>query len=68
MISNMMQMMKECCDEDGMPDFDKMMAFMQMCGKAEFTEDETKMMRQFCNQGGMPNAEEMKQFMEKCGC
>jgi hypothetical protein len=68
-MSDMMQMMmKECCGEDGMPDFEKMKGFMQKCGKAEFTEDEMKIMRQFCSQRDMPNAEKMKQFIQKFGC
>lgn len=62
------EMMKECCGEDGMPDFEKMKGFMEKCGKAEFTDDELKMMRQFCEQTGKPDIEKMKQLMEKCGC
>lgn len=61
-------MMKECCGQNGMPDFEKMKSFMEKCGKRGFTDDEIRMMRQFCNQTGKPNAEEMKQLMQKCGC
>lgn len=69
MMSEMMsRMMKECCGKDGMSDFEKMKDFMQMCGKSEFSDDETKMMRQFCSESGKPDAEKMKQLMEKCGC
>lgn len=68
MMDEMMEMMKECCGEDGMPDFEKMKGFMEKCGKAEFTDDELKMMRQFCEQTGKPDIEKMKQLMEKCGC
>lgn len=66
----MSQMMKECCSQDGMPDFEKMKSYMEKCGKREFTGDEIEMMRQFCVQPGTPDAEdeEMKQLMEKCGC
>lgn len=64
----MNQMMKECCGTDGMPDFEKMKAFMEKCGKTQFTDDEIKMMREFCAQGGKPDAEMMKQLMKKCGC
>lgn len=64
----MNEMMKECCGEGGMPDFEKMKAFMEKCGKAQFTDDDIKMMQQFCGQTGKPDAEKMKQLMEKCGC
>jgi len=50
----MTQMMKECCGQDGMPDFEKMKSFMEKCGKREFTDDEIKMMRQFCAQYWQP--------------
>lgn len=68
MMRDMMDMMKECCGEDGMPEFDKMKTFMAKCGKTEFTEGELKMMQQFCDSSGKPDAEKMKQFMENCGC
>lgn len=64
----MTEMMKECCGEGGMPDVEKMKAFMEKCGKAQFTDDDIKMMQQFCGQAGKPDAEKMKQLMEKCGC
>ena len=64
----MNEMMKECCNEGGMPDFDKMKAFMERCGKTQFTEADIEMIRQFCSQTGKPDAEKMKQLMEKCGC
>jgi hypothetical protein len=28
----MQEMMKQCCGEGGMPDFDKMKQFMEKCG------------------------------------
>lgn len=62
------EMMKECCGEDGMPDFESMKAFMQQCGKTEFGDDEIKMMQQFCSQDVAPDADKMKQLMEKCSC
>lgn len=61
-------MMKECCGEDGTPDFEKMKRFMEKCGKTEFGDDEIKMMQQFCSQDVEPDAEKMMQLMEKCGC
>jgi hypothetical protein len=64
----MNEMMKECCGEGGMPDFEKMKAFMEKCGKTQFTEADIKMMQEFCGQTGKPDAEKMKQLMEKCGC
>jgi hypothetical protein len=64
----MQEMMKQCCTEDGKPDFDKMIGFMQSCGKKGFSEDEFAMMKQFCCGEGMPDPEKMKQLMEKCGC
>jgi hypothetical protein len=29
----MSEMMKQCCGDDGMPDFEKMKQFMEQCGK-----------------------------------
>ncbi len=65
---NMAEMMKQCCGEGGMPDFEKMKQFMESCGKKEFSEAETKMMEQCCGKEGMPDPKEMKALMEKCGC
>ena len=64
----MTDMMKECCSEAGMPDFDQMKNFMERCGKTQFTDDEIKAMREFCAQRGKPDAEKMTQLMKKCGC
>lgn len=64
----MQDMMKQCCDASGKPDFEHMMKFMEQCGKGEFTAKDIQMMKDFCAQGGQPQPEEMKQFMEKCGC
>lgn len=64
----MSQMMKQCCDEDGLPDIQKMKGFMQMCGKSEFSDDELAMLKEFCGQRSRPDAEKMMQLMEKCGC
>jgi hypothetical protein len=61
-------MMKQCCGEDGMPNFEKMKHFMEDCGKERFSDDETQMMKHFCGSGGMPDPEKMKELMEKCGC
>lgn len=64
----MSQMMKECCGEDGRPEFEKMKGFMKKCGKTEFTDEEIKMMQQFCGQTGRPDPQKMQQLMEKCHC
>ena len=64
----MNEAMKQCCGEDGKPDFGEMKQFMEKCGKARFGDHEIEMMKQFCGQEGMPDFEKMKQFMETCGC
>jgi hypothetical protein len=64
----MPDMMKQCCGEDGKPNFEKMKQFMKNCGKEQFSDDEMKMMKQFCGSEGMPDPEKMKAFMEKCSC
>ncbi len=61
-------MMKQCCTEDGKPDFEKMKEFMQSCGKQGFSESEIAMMKQYCSGAGMPDPEKMMQLMKKCGC
>ena len=64
----MQEMVKQCCTDDGKPDFAKMKQFMEHCGKQQFSDDELAMMKQFCAREGMPAVEKMKQMMEKCGC
>jgi hypothetical protein len=64
----MSAMMKQCCDEDGKPDLEKMMQFMKHCGKEAFSENEIEMIKRFCVQARMPNEEMMKEMMEHCGC
>ena len=64
----MQDMMKKCCSEDGMPDFEKMKQFMEQCGKEGFSEDHIAMMKQFCAGNEMPDVEKMKAMMQKCGC
>lgn len=64
----MQDMMKQCCAEEGMPDFEKMKQFMERCGKEGFSEDHIAMMKQFCAGKDMPDVEKMKAMMEKCGC
>ncbi len=32
-------MVKECCGDDGKPDFEKMKAFMERCGMKAFGDD-----------------------------
>jgi hypothetical protein len=61
-------MMKQCCGEDGMPEFEKMKAFMETCGKERFSDNEMQMMKKFCGGGEMPKMEKMKELMEQCGC
>lgn len=65
---NMEEMMKQCCGEGGMPDFEKMKQFMECCGKTEFSDAEMTMMEQCCGREGMPDPKEMQALMEKCGC
>ena len=48
----MQDMMKQCCDARGKPDFEHMEKFMGRCGEEEFTDDDIKMMKAFCTQGG----------------
>ena len=64
----MQEVMKQCCGENGKPDFEKMKRFMQSCGKQGFSEDELAVMKQFCGGEGMPDPEKMKQMMGKWGC
>ena len=64
----MNEMMKQCCGDDGKPDFEKMKHFMQQCGKDSFGEAETAMMKEFCCKEGTPDFEMMKEMMKKCGC
>jgi hypothetical protein len=64
----MQDMMQQCCTEDGKPDFERMMKFMQSCDKQGFSEGEIAMMKQFCGEAGRPDPGRMKQLMEKCGC
>ena len=62
------EMMKQCCGDDGMPDFKKMKQFMEQCGKEEFSEEHMAMMKEFCAGKGVPDFEKMKGMMEECGC
>ena len=64
----MEEMMKQCCGEGGVPDFEKMKQFMESCGKNEFGEAEMEMMKQFCGKEGKLDPQHMKAMMEKCGC
>jgi len=64
----MSEMMKQCCGDDGMPDFEKMKQFMEQCGKKEFNEEQMAMMKAFCAEKDKPDFEKMKAMMEKCGC
>ena len=64
----MMEMMKAFWGPEGRPDFEKMKAFMEGCGKTQFGEEEIRMMKDFCGQQRMPNVEKMGELMERCGC
>ncbi len=64
----MEEMMEQCCGAEGIPDFEKMKKFMEMCGKTQFGEEEIRMMKECCTHEGTPNVEKMKELMEKCGC
>ena len=64
----MPEMMKQCCGDEGKPDFEKMKKFMEQCGKHEFSADEVNMMEGFCCQEGMPDMAKMMDLMGKCGC
>ena len=64
----MPDMMKQCCGEDGKPDFENMKQFMKNCGKEHFSGDEMEMMKKFCGSAAMPDPEKMKALMEKCRC
>lgn len=64
----MNEMMKQCCDEHGKPDFDKMKQFMEGCGMQGFSDDQIAMMKEICSGKGMPNMAKMKEMMDKCGC
>jgi len=46
----MNEAMKQCCGEDGKPDFGEMKRFMEKCGKVHFGDHEIEMMKQFCGQ------------------
>ena len=62
------EMMKQCCGEEGKPNFEKMKQVMESCGKQGFSDQELAMMKKFCGPEARPDFEKMKQFMEGCGC
>ena len=64
----MSDMMKECCNADGMPNFEKLKQFMEQYRKKEFDEEHIVMMKNFCSGKDMPDFKKMKAMMEKCGC
>jgi hypothetical protein len=61
-------MMKQCCDDDGKPDFEKMKQFMKRCCEERLGDDKMRIMKQICCQEGMPDADKMKELMKRCGC
>ena len=73
----MQEMMNQCCTDDSKPDLNKMKAFMEKCGKQDFSEEELAMMCQTprfflenhsCGPEGRPDAKQMKQLFGNCGC
>jgi len=64
----MNEIMAECCCGDGKPDLNKIKAFMEKCGKQDFSEGDFAMMKQFCPQEGTLDPRQLKQFMENRGC
>ena len=65
-MMNELEVMAECCGDDG--DLNKMKAFMEKCGKQDFSEGDFAMMKQFCAPAGTLDSRQMKQFMENRGC
>ena len=62
------EMMKQCCDADGMPNFNKMKQFMEKCGTKHFDEEHIAALKEFCSGEDAPDFQKMKAMMEKCGC
>jgi hypothetical protein len=67
-MMNEIEVMAECCGDDGKPDLNKMKAFMEKCGKKDFSEGDFAMMKHFCPPEGTLDSRQMKQFMENRGC
>ncbi len=73
----MNEMMAECCDDNGKPDFSKMNTFMEKCEKQDFSEDELATMceatrfsfeKHCCGPEGRPDTKQMKQLFGNCNC
>jgi hypothetical protein len=73
----MNEMMAECCDDNGKPDFNKMNTFMEKCGKQDFSEEELATMceatrfsfeKHCCGPAGRPDTKQMKQLFGDCNC
>ncbi len=64
----MNEIIAECCSDDGKPDFDKLKAFMEKCGKHDFSEGDIAMMNLFCGPEGTLDPRQLKMFMENRGC
>ena len=64
----MSEMMKQCCGDDGMPNFEKMKQFMEQCGKKGFKRRAHSYDEGVCAGKDMLDFEKMKAMMEKCGC
>ncbi|MEH6578863.1 MAG: hypothetical protein V7731_17515 [Amphritea sp.] len=60
-------MIKQCCDASGKPDYEHIKEFMEQCGKTEFTDEDIKRMKDCCAQRGQLDPEQIKQCLQKCG-
>ena len=63
-----MTMMKQCCGDDGKPDFEKMKQFMERCCRERVGDDEMRIMKEICSREGTSDLKKMKELMEICGC
>jgi hypothetical protein len=61
------EMMSQCCGAEGKFDFEKMKAFMERCGKTDFTRDQIEEMKKLCCDHG-EMCDKMMHFMKSCGC
>lgn len=62
------EMMQQCCDEHGKPDFDKMKQYMESCGAMDFSDEQMAMMKEICSGEGMADMGKIQELMNMCGC
>ena len=62
------EMMKQCCGPDGRADVERLKAFMERCGKKEFSIEEFQLMEEFCARDKAPDAAQMRELMDNCRC